>query len=807
MRMTRAVAAGLAVALLGTLLLTGCGGAEARRGGHMERGREYFAAENYEKARVEFRNALQVSPEDAEIRFMNGRVAEKLGNISDAARMYQAALDVNADHVQARAALGRMYVFGGGPDRANEIVAPGLEKHPDDPELLTVRGAARIQLKDRDGALADAEKAMKLAPDNENAAALLASLYRQMGEPARAADVVKAVLERQPSSVDLRQVLASLYSSVGETQLAEEQMRKVVELKPKELRYRQLLAMSYIRTKNTDKAEETLREALTALPDSSAAKLAYVEFLTVQRSPERGVEALREFITREPKNYELQFGLGSLQQRSNHPEDALATYQKILAADKDGVQGLSARNRIAAMHVAGKRYDEASKLIDEVLKENPQDNDALILRGNIALERNDPAAAIGDLRAVLRDQPRAVGLLRTLSRAHLANGEPVLAEETLRNAMDAAPADVSVRMELAQLLTQSGRADQAVAILEETVKHVPENAAVRESLVRSYIGANNLDSARRAAEDLKLTGPTLASGPYLSGLVAHAQGRLDDAQRELEKALQMQPNAMDVLTALTRLDLQRERVAPAIARLQVAADADPRNAVVRNMLAEVYLSTKDPAKATRQLAEALKIAPKWWVPHRNLALAKLSVGDRDGALAAYEAGVKATEYQPSLIADLSALYERGNRIDDAIRLYEELHKRNPRLELAANNLAMLLITYKQDQASLDRARDLTAPFAASSVGAYLDTHGWVRFKRGEINQALPVLERAAAESPNSKIVQFHLGMAKFKAGDKQKAITHLEKALDGDAKFAGSEEARSTLAELKGGAVKGSGAG
>ena len=84
----------------------------------------------------------------------------------------------------------------------------------------------------------------------------------------------------------------------------------------------------------------------------------------------------------------------------------------------------------------------------------------------------------------------------------------------------------------------------------------------------------------------------------------------------------------------------------------------------------------------------------------------------------------------------------------------------------------------------------------------------MRFKRGEISEALPVLVRAAEESPDSKVVQFHLGMAQFKAGERDKAITHLEKALDGGSKFAGSDEARSTLAELKGSnAVKGSGAG
>lgn len=800
MRTSRAAAV-LAATLLSSLLLAGCGGAEERRVGHMERGQEYFSAGNYEKARVEFRNALQIAPDDASARFMNARVAEKLNNITEAARLYQSAIDANADHIEARAALGRLFVFGGLPDRAMQIIEPGLVKHPDDAELLTVRGAARVQLKDREGALADAEKALQVAPDSENAAALLASLYRQSGQPARAVEVVVAAQKRSPSSVDLRQVLATLYESVGEHDLAEEQLRQVVQLKPAELRYRTQLALSYLRRKKLDEAEKTFDEAVKALPSSTEAKLAYVRFLSTQRSIDRGTKALEGFIAREPKNFELQFGKGSLQERMGRADDALATYNKILAADEEGLQGVSARLHIAAIHVARQRFDDASKLIDEVLERNPQDNDALILRGNIALERKDAASAITDLRAVLRDQPRSVGLLRTLARAHLANGEPALAEDSLRTAMEAAPTDTAVRIELAQLLTQSGRTEQAVPILEETVNSAPQNVQAREALVRGYIAGKDFDAARRSAEDLKLTSPESAAGPYLAGLIAHAQRRFDDAQREFEKALQLQPSAMDALTALTRLDIERGRVAVAEARLQSVIQKDAKNAPARNLLGELYVTTKQPQKALEPLGQALQISPQWWVPHRNLAIASLASGNNDGAIAAYVAGVKATDHQSTLVSELAALYERMNRVDEAIGLYERLHQKNPRLEFVANNLAMLLITYKQDQASLDRARDLSAVFANSRVGAYLDTHGWVRFKRGEFSQALPVLERAVAESPESKITRFHLGMALYKAGQREQAISNLEKALDGDARFLGADEARTVLAELKGGSA------
>ncbi len=70
------------------------------------------------------------------------------------------------------------------------------------------------------------------APDNENAAAMLASLYQQKGETGRAIEVIGKTLEKAPKSLDLRQVLASLYSTAGENERAEQELKKIVELKP-----------------------------------------------------------------------------------------------------------------------------------------------------------------------------------------------------------------------------------------------------------------------------------------------------------------------------------------------------------------------------------------------------------------------------------------------------------------------------------------------------------------------------------------------------------------------------------------------
>ena len=118
-------------------------------------------------------------------------------------------------------------------------------------------------------------------------------------------------------------------------------------------------------------------------------------------------------------------------------------------------------------------------------------------------------------------------------------------------------------------------------------------------------------------------------------------------------------------------------------------------------------------------------------------------------------------------------------------------------ELAANNLAMLLVTYRKDRASLERARELTSSFATSPIASLLDTYGWVRYRCADYGAALPALQRAAAQAPQSNIIRFHLGMTELGLGERARAREDLEAALAGSASFTGADEARTTLASLK----------
>src|ERR1700722_11949110 len=215
-----------------TLVAAGCGGAESRKARHMAKGQTFLANGNLEKARIEFRNALQIAPTDSDVRYENGVADEKLGNVREAAQFYQGAIDTNADNVGARASLGRLYVLSGAPDRALETVKPSLEKHPDDAALLTVRAAARAQLKDADGALKDAERAVQLAPNSEDAVATLAGIYKAAGQSDKSRALLEDAVKRMPQTVDLRLALAQLYASQGQEPQVEALLIDLVRLKP-----------------------------------------------------------------------------------------------------------------------------------------------------------------------------------------------------------------------------------------------------------------------------------------------------------------------------------------------------------------------------------------------------------------------------------------------------------------------------------------------------------------------------------------------------------------------------------------------
>jgi tetratricopeptide (TPR) repeat protein len=366
----------------------------------------------------------------------------------------------------------------------------------------------------------------------------------------------------------------------------------------------------------------------------------------------------------------------------------------------------------------------------------------------------------------------------------------------LQNAVGADPTETATRLDLAQFLLGQGKPEQAQPIIDELLEQQPDNTEALAGKFKVSAARKDLAAAKAAADAIVAANPKLETGYYYQGVAAEMDRRFSDAVRYYSAALQVQADNHEALQALTRVLIHENRLPDALQALDSTAAGYPRDAFAPGLKGEILMSQKRAAEAVLEFKIAIERAPKNWQPYRNLALAQDNEQDSRAAVATLQSGIEKVDAPEPLEAALASLYERSDKPEAAIQVYDSGLRRNPKSELLANNLAMLLANTQKDAASLDRAKQLSAPLSGLNDPRFLDTYGWVLYKRGEAPAAVTVLQRASSQAPEAPQIWFHLGMAQASAGQSDAARSSLARALKTGRKFPGSEEANQTLNNL-----------
>ena len=97
------------------LALSGCGGdAQAKKTAHLQRGDAYFVAENYAAAIIEFKNTLQIDPEDAHAHYQLALTYIKQGGLPNLQKAFQAlkkSVDLDPTNLDAQLKLGEFFLL------------------------------------------------------------------------------------------------------------------------------------------------------------------------------------------------------------------------------------------------------------------------------------------------------------------------------------------------------------------------------------------------------------------------------------------------------------------------------------------------------------------------------------------------------------------------------------------------------------------------------------------------------------------------------------------------------------------------
>ena len=790
----RALAIAMTVALSGSLLI-GCSGKEERQAKYLHRAQEYLDKKDYDKARIEAKNVLQINANNAEARYIFAEIAE---HENDFRRMYgelNAAIDDNPKLLKAHVKLAQLLVVANQLDKAEEEAKKIHDLDPNNADYYSVKAGIAMRRKNADEAVKDAEKALQIQPGNLSASALLASYYADK-DPEKSDKLLTDSIKANPyAEEELRNIQVRLYVKQNEVEKAITGMKKLIDMEPDKSAYVAQLAAYYASESRPDDAKSLLEQSIKDHPDNTDFKLALVEFTARQHKADDAVALLQQYLKAEPDNYKLRKTLAQLYLVMKQPDQAIATYQYTIDKNVQG-EGIDARNHVIEILLSQNKRPEAEKLLKDVLKLEPENPVALMTRARLELSDNKADNAIADLRSVLKNAPDSIPALDLLATAQERSGSISLALDNYKKVLDKNANDLPALLGAARLEIRQNKLDDAQKLLEHARSVAGTNTEVARLLVDIYARKQQWDQALELCDQLTLNSNTAAIGYYLKGLVQLQKKDTNDGIESLKKALEKEPRAVEPLQMLISAYVTSKQEKTATTYLNNFVKEHPELIHAQELQGALYRQTGKLSQAKQVLEEVVKKAPKRVSAYRELMAVYMDEKQPQKIKTLFANALQNDPDNADLLL-LQAQYAQttgDNKL--ALDSYEKALKLQPDSKIIKNNLAVLLMDKFPSDANLQRAQDLVADFDDSKNPLLVDTYAWLQYKMGNYQQTISLLNSVLDDKMHAPELHYHLGMAYLKSGNKDQAKTELSKAIDTKAEYSGKAEAESELKKL-----------
>ncbi len=779
------------------LLLAACGSPEDRAANYLKKAEALYEQEDYVTARIEAMNAAQIEPRNADVRFLLAEIEEKENNFRKAIGHLQVAIDADTNHLESRIKLGNYYIMAKAADLATEQAAAAVKLAPDDPNALLLQARVDFMNKNIDAAMQGVDAVLARDPKLVDAIIFKAGLYMAKGDT----DDAEKLVQENIKSVDadgtkkLRQFRILLLVQGERFAEIEADLKALAADYPDEDSFPLALAQLYVTQKRIDEAETIYRDYIEKDPKDAKRRIAFVRFIGAQHGTEAAEKTLQQYVADLPDSMELQLALGQLYEGLKKQDDALATYQKIADTDPKSPIGYAARNRITAIRIQQNDLESAKAVIESILTDDQDNADALMLRAAFAYTGQRFDDAVTDLRTVLRVTPDSERALLLLAKSHSAANNPELAQDAYRRLIELNPAHPAASAELAELLARGGDVPMAEEVLREQLAAAPEDRRTASSLIQALLLQGDVEGAETQARTMLDLGDETGLAEFQLGRVLQAKKSSQQAIDAYKAALEKSPNAPEPLQGLVAVLINDDRPDEAIKFLRAHLEKYPTQLAPRLLLAAIFTQQGKTEAAAEQYEEIISLQPN--ATRAYASLASLYPDDPSLRRSIYQRGIDANPEDPAVNLLLAGEYERAGQIEEAIKIYEKILGNNANNIMAANNLASLILDYRSDKESYERALELSKGFEDSNQGALLDTLGWAYYRNGNYDHAIRLLEAAVAANDGIALLHYHLGMALTKAGMVQRGRDALKKSLSmTEDEFPGIEDARATLEQL-----------
>lgn len=539
-----------------------------------------FKKNDLTKARETVQIAVKTAKNYLPALLLAGEIELRFNSLSVAQDYLEKVVAQAPNSGLARRLLIATYLRSGQSTRALETLKPLLATNGDDPANLTVAGEVYLGNND----LAEAEKYFNKAASQNNtyARTRLGQVKFAEGDVQGGLRELESAsnMDANDSQADILLVIAHMRNNDSDKALAA--IAKLEKKLPNSPIPANLRANALLGKGDVAGARRYLEQALQITPGYFPAALTLARLDARELKWDAAKKRFEDILALDPKNGQALLALSQV--RASAGATPAEVEEPITRAITANPSNVAARLAMIRFHLAGKNNDKALYAAQEAqvaVPDNPEVMDALGMTQVTSNQLNDAIITYSKLSVLRPNSPQPQ--LR-LAGIYLRQQQNELAMGALRKALAVKPDLVEAQSGLVALSTLMGRQKDALGI----------------------------------AHDVQRQRPKEAVGYMLEADVYGSEKKWDEAANILRQGIAA-TRAPNLVVALNTVLTTAGKTTEADKQIADWLTSNPKDAVVRNFLAERSLSAKQYDQATRQYRELLTLEPKNALVYNNLA--------------------------------------------------------------------------------------------------------------------------------------------------------------------------------------------
>jgi tetratricopeptide (TPR) repeat protein len=592
-------------------------------------------------------------------------------------------------------------------------------------------------------ALTEMQAAIRYNENDSSVHVAMAEILSRMNKMAEATEEAQRAARLDPKDPEPHWLLATIYLRSAEAgqgrqgtldaiRQAVKELEIMKEIAPKDQRAYFALGGCYMEMGQPEKAIPVYERWQALVPDSEQGYVAIAQYYERQGNQDKAMEYLQKAIEAQPDSVQSMALLANLYARNKREKEAVPLFRKIIELTGGNAE---LKKQLATALLSSGDVEEASALLAEVSKEEPQDPSTRMLTARAKLGARQFPEAIEALKTMVAADPDNIEALFYLGAAYEQGGQASEAVKVFSQLVDRAkggPDELKgnlgmFQQNLAASYQDLGENQKAIAVYEEMVKSDPSPNSYF-LLINAYRVDKQFDKALTLGKQQSEKNPKDDKIILVYARTLSDSGKSREGAELLDKMLQSNPANLDLYINLSQIYVEAKRFSEAEKVMRRAEEKKLDKGRIKFQLAMVYETQKEYDKAESLFKEILKDNPK------------------DG---------------PTLNYFGYMLADRGVRLEEAVKLVQEA------LVLEPNN------------------------------PAYLDSLGWAYFKLNDLTKAEKCLVQAGELEKRDPVIADHVGDLYSKSGNLEKALEFYKKSLSLGGKPEDAQKVRSKMEKVQ----------